>query len=310
LELDFNKEKELDDPRRWCGVEDFRPARKIELEPRHLRLIAVNLDKELRQLLENKIVSASISGSEVVVRGKLITRPAKPVFKTTGKLATGCKLIEPIRRADQHSVLLTASDKVFEKISPNANEPIPVETEEIDLSKKEKSFKISASLRVPPETELVNTADARLDAEVRIETTTAFDSVPITLPASKPDTLLESAPTSVRVVVRGPDDLIDALKPSDFVIRTMQYTTPRPGETAQARVAAFFDENVAKSIAEAVTIVSVKPETIKVTCKESNPRPQRRPTPTPQQDDTITTVTEGGFSFLVPVTPTSETLHP
>jgi len=310
LELDFNKERELDDTRHWCGVEDFRPARKVDMDYHHLHLIANHLDKELSQLLENKFQSASISGGDVVVRGKLITRQAKPVFKTTGVLPSTCRLID-VRRADQHTILLTASNKTFEKEGyANQAESILLESEEIDLTAQSKSFKIPVSLRLPPDMEFVNSTDARLEADVRIETSATFDNVPVTLPTSAPGILLDSAPAVVRLDVRGPDDLLDALKPSDFVVRTLPFTTPREGETTPTRVNAFFDENVPKAVTEAVTIVSVKPNTVKVTSKESAPRPPMpRPTPPPERNDGVTSATEGGFSFLVPVTNlTTETL--
>lgn len=274
VEYDFAKELL---PWTWCGIEDFRPSKQINLDTSFVRISGVDEDE-----LRRKIQFSSIDKEGVVVKAKLVTRPAKLEFPTKGDLAPGYRLAEPIKPDDPGTIYLTASPAVFKLITGSENAPVRINTEEIDLAGKKASFNITVGLRLPSEVELVYPDVHRLvKAQVTIEEIVAtVENVPIVVPEPPEDLLLEYSPHNVAVSVRGPEEILKRLKPSDFIVRPAREVLPAAGLEISVPLEAVFLPNTPKATTEAVNIRGITPDT---TALKFSPRREvpAEPPPTP-----------------------------
>jgi len=275
VEYDFAKE--LPEARTWCVIEDFRPSKQINLDTSFVRISGVDEDE-----LRRKIQFSSIEDEGVVVKAKLVTRPAKLEFPTKGDLAPGYRLTEPIKPDDPGTIYLTASPAVFKRITGSEDAPVRINTEEIDLAGKKASFNITVGLRLPAEVELVYPdLHRRIKALVAIEEIVAtVENVPIVVPEPPEDLLLEYSPHNVAVSVRGPEEILKRLKPSDFIVRPAREVLPAAGLEISVSLEAVFLPNTSKATTEAVSIRGVAPDTAAL---KFSPRKEipAEPPPTP-----------------------------
>lgn len=275
VEYDFAKELL---PWTWCGIEDFRPSTKqINLSTSSVRISGVDEDE-----LRRKIQFSPIEEEGVVVKAKLVTRPAKLEFPTKGDLAPGYRLTEAIKPADPGIIYLTASPAVFKQMPESENAPVRISAEEIDLTGQKTSFEITVALRLPANVELVYPDVHRLiKAQVAIEEIVAtVENVPIVVPEPPEDLLLEYSPHNVAVSVRGPEEILKRLKPSDFIVRPAREVLPAAGLEISVSLEAVFLPNTPKAITEVVGIRGITPDT---TALKFSPRKEvaAEPPPTP-----------------------------
>jgi hypothetical protein len=268
VEYDFAKELL---PWTWCGIEDFR-LKQINLDTSFVRISGVDEDE-----LRRKIQFSSIDKEGVVVKAKLITRPAKLEFPTKGDLAPGYRLTEAIKPDDPGTIYLTASPAVFKLITGSENAPVRISTEEIDLTGQKTSFEITVALRLPANVELVYPDIHRLiKAQVAIEEIVAtVENVPIVVPEPPEDLLLEYSPHNVAVSVRGPEEILKRLKPSDFIVRPAREVLPAAGLEISVPLEAVFLPNTSKATTEAVSIRGVAPDTAALKFSPRNTAPER-----------------------------------
>jgi YbbR domain-containing protein len=257
VECDFVKQ--LPEPRGWCGIEDFRSSKQINLDTSLIH-VAESADDDVRR----KIQFVSLDGGDVTVKGKLITRPAKLEFPTKGDLAPGYRLAEPIKPADPGVIYVTASAAVFKQITENDTAPVRISTEEIDLTGQKASFDISVSLRLPANVELVYPEVHRLiKAQVAIEEiTSTVENVPVVVPEPPADLLLDYSPHVVAVSVRGPQEVLKRLKPSDFIVRSPREILPAAGLEVSVPLEATFLPNTPKTVTDVVGIRNVTPDSV------------------------------------------------
>jgi len=269
VEYDFAKELL---PWTWCGIEDFRPSKQINLDTSLVRISGEDEDE-----LRRKIQFSSIDKEGVVVKAKLVTRPAKLEFPTKGDLAPGYRLAEPIKPDDPGTIYLTASPAVFKLITGSEDAPVRINTEEIDLAGKKASFNITVGLRLPAEVELVYPDVHRLvKAQVAIEEIVAtVENVPIVVPEPPEDLLLEYSPHNVAVSVRGPEEILKRLKPSDFIVRPAREVLPAAGLEISVPLEAVFLPNSPKAITEVVGIRGITPDTAALKFSPRNTAPER-----------------------------------
>ena len=282
VEYDFAKELL---PWTWCGIEDFRPSKQINLDTSFIRISGAEEDE-----LRRKIQFSAIDEEGVVVKAKLVTRPAKLEFPAKGDLAPGYRLAEPIKPDDPGTIYLTASPAVFKLIPGGEDAPVRINTEEIDLAGKKASFNITVGLRLPAEVDLVYPDVHRLiKAQVAIEEIVAtVENVPIVVPEPPEDLLLEYSPHNVAVSVRGPEEILKRLKPSDFIVRPAREVLPAAGLEISVPLEAVFLPNTPKAITEAVSIRGVAPDTAALKFSPRNTAPERPsanpPRPFPEEE--------------------------
>ena len=269
VEYDFDKG--LPEPRTWCGIEDFKSSKKLRLDTAFVRILGKDEDD-----LRRKIQFSSIDDEGVVVKAKLVTRPAKLEFPTKGDLAPGYRLAEAIKPADPVTIYLTASPAVFKQITGSEDAPVRISTDEIDLSGQKASFSVTVALRLPSDVDLVYPDLRLVKAEVTIEEIVAtVENVPIVVPEPPEDLLLEYSPHNVAVSVRGPEEILKRLKPSDFIVRPAREVLPAAGLEISVPLEAVFLPNTPKAITEAVGIRGVAPDTAALKFSPRNTAPER-----------------------------------
>jgi hypothetical protein len=256
-EIDFAREKELEDPRNWCGIEDFRPSQKINIDTEHIRILTN--DPDLRQRLQRQLQYASINFGELVIYGKLITRPAQIVFRTNGEPAPGFRL-KDIQASVAGNIRLTASEETFQKLSPREDAPVPIETESIDLAGRSADFSQTVGLRLPQYLDLVFTADRRIEARISLEEiTTTIENVRVEIEKPVAPLSVQYLPQTVTLTVRANEKMLAALKKEYFVVRPIQKIEPQPGLEVVSELRGAFSGEMPRDMIDMVFIRSVSP---------------------------------------------------
>ncbi|MFP4381465.1 MAG: hypothetical protein ACLFUS_13270 [Candidatus Sumerlaeia bacterium] len=261
-EIDFAREKELEDPNKWCGLEDYRPSQKINVETRHIKI--QSNDPDLLQRLQRQLQYASIHFGEVTVFGQLINRPARIVFRTKGKPMAGFKL-KDIEASVAGNIRLTASPATFASLAPEDGSPVPIETEEIDLEGRASDFTQTVSLRIPQDMELVYAEDRRIEVQVSLEEITRMvENVPVIFPPEQDNYKAELTPSVVSIRVRGPEDELESLTKEYFSVRPSTSVVPENGLEQTSALTASASGDMPREISESISVRTISPEQVTI----------------------------------------------
>ncbi|NQU43031.1 hypothetical protein HQ520_07085 [bacterium] len=275
VEYDFSKG--LPEARSWCGIQDYRPSKPLDIEPRDIRILPT-VDSDLRHAIEKQLQYADIGAGNVVAKGKLITRSARLVFPTAGLPPSGFHQAEPVRPQNAGTILLTASPARFSELVPEEDAPIPIETEGIDLTDHRETFTINVGLRLPEDVELVHSEYRLIPAIVSIEEVLrTIEEVSVVSPPSVPTLNLEYTPRLAKVTVRGPQEALDRLVSSNLIVHPAEAITPQPGLEISVPLQAGLTPDTSPDLVQTITVKSVTPEVMILKYVEILPETTVRP---------------------------------
>jgi hypothetical protein len=258
----------LGDPRDWNTVGNNESVKSL--------LFTLNSDRDIQ--VASSVADAvrgrlrdvrfsSVDPPKITIEARFVTRPARIVFPTKGKVADGFRLTGPILPKVDRTVLLTASRERFAQIAPPDNAPIEILADEIDLSGLNASLDKTVYLHLPDGVEVLDPEDRRVDAQIPIQEiieTRAIEGVPVGIKPLNEELTAEYAPTTVTLTVKAPQHLLKELRTGIFVVRPVQLPQERDGAEATVALRADFLPGTPTDVTENVKILSIAPESLRV----------------------------------------------
>ena len=256
------------DPRTWrpVGSGDTLQSSQITINSDRDIRPAESVSDSLRGSLRD-VRFTSIDPSKIVVEAQFIVRPARIVFRTSGKVADGYRFVGPIVPQVERTILLTASPERLANLTEEGKGAIDVMTDKIDLSGVKENFVKTVNLHLPDDVELVHTEDRRVDAQVKvvqIVETRAVEGVTIDIRSLDEDLVAEYSPKIATVTVKAPQGQMKKLTAKDFVVHAVQLPQERDGSEATVVLKAEFSTEASPEAIEKAEILSVVPETLRV----------------------------------------------
>ena len=288
IEVDWN---DLVD-QRWCGIEEFAKSPPMPLEPRDVHPV-LSLGQSLRERIQRRVTFMAIEPPKLSIEARFITRLAKVALETTGKPADGYFVSGPVEPASKDPIVLTAPLQRFIDLgAAEQTSAVLVSAEPVDLANRKASFSDTVRLRLPPDVELVNRDQQRIEVEVPVAEAIGqrvLEKIPIVVQSGDSDLSVEYGQKTASVCIQAPKRLLYLVKPGDIVV--LASPSPRGGEEGESTVtlrASFANPSVSAEIVRSTRFLWVSPVLLRVAytwreTPEESSIPTPIPTPTPKE---------------------------
>lgn len=264
VELDWDR---LANPRTWCGTRKPEPSPAVPLDP-SLVVLSGQINEDLKQQIRRSVQYLEIQPGRLSVQGRYVTRPARIVVKTRNNVAEGYELDGPIAVTDSRDVLLTAPPTRFAELGAKGpDDPVEVQTKEIDLADRRETRPETVPLVLPEGVELASGEDARIEVRVPVKAkviTRTLENVPLVITTQNKNLDAQYTERTAEVTVRGPEETVQSLKAADLVVHPAGALNEEAGKDATVKLTANLVDTIPDDVRSAITVLSTKPPSVKL----------------------------------------------
>jgi len=250
--------------------ENFAGIDSFKLTP-----INISLRNVVMRNLPDSVRPTALAQDFVNINARLLTEKACIVVQKTGTPAQGYRLIVDPLPVQPAEVLLTGSPKNLAKAKKKGEEFITLQTAMVSIEGKNDNYFETVNVPLPEGLKFVQEDRMRiqvlnkLGVQVHIvigekEMKKTFADVPIVIKTFSKNLKAQYSPLKASVTVEAPKSMLQGLSADSFIFIPRQPLEETPDYTADIAIDARFSDNIPRAVREKVSIVSWKPEVIRI----------------------------------------------
>ncbi|NLD61090.1 hypothetical protein GX645_01375 [Candidatus Sumerlaeota bacterium] len=248
--------------------------------------LSVNWKKQ-SYVLDNSLLVATVPSGQVILSGKKNSYPRVEVSyrwkaweadvlpTVTGVAQLADKGLAMLKEASvsPRQVWIVGEQDIINTLPRDpVTQRLQVHTDRLVASDYDQAVLKTVGISLPPGLDIIQPKSATVEVSLDIQPITTereITNVPIPPRLFATDTLdAECDVSSVKVVVRGPENIIKRLDPSSFLITPLRPAEELPNTTREVKVSAMLRSDVSGEFGTRITIVGVEPKTVTVKYKK------------------------------------------